>query len=58
MVNYKNSRLKKNMSMSEAGDQHKIAVVGYGAVGKSAMTVQFIQGVFVEGILIINNILN
>ena len=30
-------------------DEYKIVVLGSGGVGKSALTVQFVQGIFVEG---------
>ncbi|VDN43126.1 unnamed protein product [Gongylonema pulchrum] len=34
--------------MSETMREYKIVVLGSGGVGKSALTVQFVQGIFVE----------
>jgi GTPase KRas len=41
---------QKKMSEQKSGDmeEYKLAVVGGGGVGKSALTVQFIQNIFVE----------
>jgi GTPase SAR1 family protein len=33
--------------------EYKIVVLGSGGVGKSALTVQFVQGVFVEKVIFI-----
>jgi GTPase SAR1 family protein len=35
-------------SSSGGGDSYKVVVIGEGGVGKSAVTIQFIQGRFVE----------
>jgi GTPase SAR1 family protein len=37
------------MTNTENLEEMKLAVVGGGGVGKSALTVQFIQNVFLEG---------
>jgi GTPase SAR1 family protein len=36
--------------------EYKIVVLGSGGVGKSALTVQFVQGIFVEKVSIITTI--
>lgn len=36
------------LTQPEAMREYKIVVLGSGGVGKSALTVQFVQGIFVE----------
>uniref|UniRef100_A0A1I7VVP9 small monomeric GTPase n=2 Tax=Loa loa TaxID=7209 RepID=A0A1I7VVP9_LOALO len=38
----------QNRTISQAMREYKIVVLGSGGVGKSALTVQFVQGIFVE----------